>query len=89
MLTILVEIMMSVFIANFKASEHPVINVVARGFVLMFVCFFVGALACMIEGNTIPFIWGLKISFVGGVVGTILIFLIEVACNLIWGRKDK
>ncbi|EPH32372.1 hypothetical protein L293_1465 [Acinetobacter gyllenbergii CIP 110306 = MTCC 11365] len=34
MLTILVEIMMSVFIANFQASEHPIISAVARGILI-------------------------------------------------------
>ncbi|GMA11878.1 hypothetical protein GCM10025882_23030 [Acinetobacter gyllenbergii] len=40
MLTILVEIMMSVFIANFKASEHPIINIVVRGILIMITIFF-------------------------------------------------
>ena len=32
MLTMLVEVIMSVFIANFKAAEHPILNIVIRGF---------------------------------------------------------
>ncbi|EPF93342.1 hypothetical protein GCM10025882_22970 [Acinetobacter gyllenbergii] len=38
-LMILAEMMMSVFIANFKASEHPIISAVARGILIMVTIF--------------------------------------------------
>lgn len=34
MLTIFVEVIMSVFIASFKASEHPIVSNIARGILI-------------------------------------------------------
>ena len=39
MLTVLVEVIMSVFIANFKASEHPIINSIVKGILIAMVMF--------------------------------------------------
>jgi len=39
MLTILVEVFMGVFMANFKASEHPFINITIRAIILAIVIF--------------------------------------------------
>ncbi|EPF93346.1 hypothetical protein GCM10025882_23010 [Acinetobacter gyllenbergii] len=87
MLTILVEIMMSVFIANFKASEHPYINIIARGFIIMVVGFCIGVFSCVLEGNEIPYIWGLKMSFIVGFIVSFLIYFIEIFFNYIDGKK--
>ena len=40
MLTMLVEVIMSVFIANFKASEHPIINIIVRGLLVAVIGFY-------------------------------------------------
>lgn len=42
MLTIFIEIIMSVFIANFKASEYPIITTVVRGLLVAIVLFLFG-----------------------------------------------
>lgn len=34
MLTMLVEVIMGVFIASFKASEHPIIKIIIRGIII-------------------------------------------------------
>ena len=44
MLTMLVEVIMSVFIANFKAAEHPILNIVIRGFLIAIVIFVLASL---------------------------------------------
>ncbi|OBY75641.1 hypothetical protein [Acinetobacter gyllenbergii] len=80
--------MMSVFIANFKASEHPIINVVARGFVIMIAGFFIALFSSIINDWKFFIFFTLLVGFIGGGVGTILIFLIEVSCDCIW-RKEK
>nr|WP_228130901.1 hypothetical protein [Acinetobacter gyllenbergii] len=75
MLTILVEIMMSVFIANFKASEHPIINVVVRGVVIGVTVLCIIFFSDFIEGKKSSFLLGFMISFIGG-------FLIRANSNM-------
>ncbi|MFW1837307.1 hypothetical protein ACG9XS_01755 [Acinetobacter gyllenbergii] len=87
MLTILVEIMMSVFIANFKASEHPIINIVVRGILIMITIFFLGLFSSLVNGREISVGFTLMVSFVGGLVISILVFLIEFICDYIWGKE--
>ncbi|WP_332604599.1 hypothetical protein [Acinetobacter sp. ESBL14] len=87
MLTILVEIMMSVFIANFKASEHPIINIVVRGILIMITIFFLGLFSSLVNGREISVGFTLMVSFVGGLVISILVFLIEFICDSIWGKE--
>ncbi|WP_433848002.1 hypothetical protein [Acinetobacter proteolyticus] len=87
MLTILVEIMMSVFIANFKASEHPIINVVVRGVVIMIACFFIGMSYSIRAGEKVPFGFLLMLSFFAGFVGSILILFVEIFCAYVWRKK--
>lgn len=89
MLTILVEVIVSIFITNFKASEHPVINVVARGFLIMVVGFLIALFSSIIDGWEFSISFTLLASFIGGGVVTILIFLIEIVCDYIWGKKEK
>ncbi|MFW1837304.1 hypothetical protein ACG9XS_01740 [Acinetobacter gyllenbergii] len=88
MLTILVEIMMSVFIANFKASEHPIINVVVRGVVIGVTVLCIIFFSDFIEGKKSSFLLGFMISFIGGFLISLLVFFVEIFCKLIWGR-DK
>ncbi|WP_151752465.1 hypothetical protein [Acinetobacter bereziniae] len=85
MLIILVEIIMSVFIANFKAVEHPIINFIIRGFIIGLTCFLIGLFLSIVSGSDFSFIFALKVCSVVGLVGTIWVFLIE----FIFGVKDK
>ena len=39
MLMMLVEVIMGVFIANFKASEHPIISIIVRGLLVAVIGF--------------------------------------------------
>ncbi|OBY75639.1 hypothetical protein [Acinetobacter gyllenbergii] len=87
MLTILVEIIMSVFIANFKASEHPIISAVARGILIMATIFFMGLFSTFFNGNEFSLKFALIVSFVLGLLGSILLFLIEVFFNYVDRRK--
>ncbi|WP_332604601.1 hypothetical protein [Acinetobacter sp. ESBL14] len=87
MLTILVEIIMSVFIANFKASEHPIISAVARGILIMISIFFVGSFSFVIKGESVPVFWGLIISFFCGIACSFTLLLIEVFGNYIDREK--
>ena len=78
MLTIWVEIIMSVFIANFKASEHPVINILVRGFIFMIFIFLLGIFISIREGREFPIFFTLLVSVTLGFIVTILLFLIEI-----------
>ncbi|MGQ1126359.1 hypothetical protein ACT4VC_00380 [Acinetobacter baumannii] len=81
MLTMLVEVIMSVFIANFKASEHPITNIVVRGILIMIAGFCIGLFASFREGGDFSISWALMISFIVGIVVSLLIFLIEIFAN--------
>nr|WP_322783561.1 hypothetical protein [Acinetobacter gyllenbergii] len=87
MLTILVEIMMSVFIANFKASEHPIINVVARGFLIMLAILVVGLFPLIKDGKEFSIVFSLMVSFLIGFIVSFLIFLIEFFFK--YGERKK
>jgi len=78
MLTVVVEVIMSVFIANFKVSEHPITNIVVRGILIMIAGFCIGVFSSFKKGNEISISWALMISFIVGIVVSLLIFLIEV-----------
>lgn len=87
MLTIWVEIIMGVFIANFKASEHPVINILVRGFIFIIASFLLGLFICIKDGKEFPFFFTLLVSVTLGLIVTILLFLIEILCNYIFREK--
>lgn len=87
MLTILVEVIMSVFIENFKASAHPIINIVVRGILIMITIFFLGIFSSIINGREISVGFTLMVGFIGGLVISILVFLIEFICDYIWGKR--
>ena len=89
MLTILVEVIMSVFIANFKATEHPIANIVVRGILIMITIFFLGLFSSLINGKEFSIKFALMISFFCGLAASFSIFIIEIVCNLIWGNKNK
>lgn len=51
MLTMLVEVIMGVFIENFKASEHPIINIIIRGIIIAIVMFLLMIFSDLSNGN--------------------------------------
>ena len=77
MLTVFVEIIMGVFIANFRASEHPIINFIARGVLIGVTLFFLGLFSSILSGSNFSLIFALKVCFLIGLGGTIWISLIE------------
>ena len=87
MLTIWVEIIMGVFIANFKASEHPVINILVRGFIFMIFIFLLGIFISKREGREFPIFFTLLVSVTLGFIVTILLFFIEIFFNYIFREK--
>lgn len=87
MLTIWVEIIMGVFIANFKASEHPVINILVRGFIFIIASFLLGLFICIKDGKEFSFVFAALLSITVGFVVTILLFLIEILCNYFFREK--
>lgn len=83
MLTVFVEIIMSVFIANFKASDHPIINFVVRGLLIGLILFFLGLFSSILSGSNFSLIFALKVCSIVGLGGTLWISLIEY----IFGKK--
>ncbi|MDP7965754.1 hypothetical protein QWI82_17875, partial [Acinetobacter baumannii] len=57
MLMMLVEVIMGVFIANFKASEHPIISIIVRGLLVAVIGFFIALFSSILEG------WDFSIGF--------------------------
>ncbi|MHA3891162.1 hypothetical protein [Acinetobacter sp. GXMZU3951] len=83
MFTILVEVIMSIFITNFKANEHPIINVVVRGFLISIVMFLLMVFSDISSGEESSIGLALSISVVGGVIISIGILMVEVFFNYI------
>ncbi|MGE8646305.1 hypothetical protein [Acinetobacter vivianii] len=81
MLIILVEVIMSVFIANFKANEHPIINVVVRGFLIAVVMFLLMVFSDISSAGKSSIGLALVISVAGGIMVSIGILMIEVFFN--------
>ena len=80
MLTMLVEVIMGVFIENFKASEHPIINIIIRGIIIAIVMFLLMIFSDLSNGNKSSIGLGLAISIGGGLIIS-LAFLIEIFAN--------
>ncbi|MCL6247976.1 hypothetical protein M5F00_08895 [Acinetobacter sp. ANC 4945] len=85
MLTIFVEIIMGGFIANFRASEHPIINLITRGVLIGITLFFLGLFSSILSGSNFSFIFALKVCLLIGLGGTLWISLIEY----IFGKKSN
>ncbi|MGQ1126358.1 hypothetical protein ACT4VC_00375 [Acinetobacter baumannii] len=75
MLTMLVEVIMSVFIANFKASEHPIINTFIQGIIIAIVMFLLMMFSDFSNGKESSIGLGLAISI--GFGFCISLFLID------------
>ncbi len=81
MLTILVEVIMSVFIVNFKANEYLIINVVVRGFLIAVVMFLLMVFLDISSAGKSSIGLALVISVAGGIMVSIGILMIEVFFN--------
>ncbi|HCA4923633.1 hypothetical protein ACT4ZA_11565 [Acinetobacter baumannii] len=83
MLTMLVEVIMSVFIANFKASEHPIINIIVRGLLVAVIGFFIALFSSIVEGWDFSIGFALIFSLIIGLVVSIFLFAVEAFFNYI------
>lgn len=88
MLTILVEIIMSVFIANFKANEHPVINIVVRGFLVAIIGFFIALFSSIVEGWDFSIGFALIFSLAIGMLVSVFLFVVDILFNYIDRKKS-
>lgn len=81
MLTIFIEIIMSVFIANFKASDHPIITTVVRGILVAITIFLFGIYLSVKDKEPFDVGFVLSISLGIGFCVTIFLFLIDIIFN--------
>ncbi|OEY95281.1 hypothetical protein BJD20_16245 [Acinetobacter proteolyticus] len=77
MFTLLVEVMMSVFIANFKANEHPVIIEMVSVFLISVVMFLLIVFLDISSGKESSIGLALAISVLCGVIISIGILMVE------------
>jgi len=77
MLTILVEVIMSVFIANFKASEHPIINIIVKGVLIAIVMFLLVLFSDISQGKETTILLNIVLALAIGLVISIVVFFIE------------
>jgi len=77
MLTMLVEVIMSVFIANFKASEHPIVNITVRGVLIATVMFLLVLFSDISEGKEITVLLNIVLALAIGLAISIVVFLID------------
>lgn len=69
------------FIENFKASEHPIINIIIRGIIIAIVMFLLMIFSDLSNGNKSSIGLGLAISIGGGLIISLAVFLIEIFAN--------
>ncbi len=69
------------FIENFKASEHPIINIIIRGIIIAIVMFLLMIFLDLSNGNKSSIGLGLAISIGGGLIISLAFFLIEIFAN--------
>ncbi|WP_202742648.1 hypothetical protein [Acinetobacter calcoaceticus] len=77
MLTVLVEVIMSVFIANFKASEHPIINIIVKGVLIAIVMFLLVLFSDISRGKETTVLLNIVLALAIGLVISIVVFFIE------------
>ena len=77
MLTILVEVIMSVFIANFKASEHPIITIIVKGVLIAIVIFLLVLFSDISHGKETTVLLTILLALAIGLVISIVVFFIE------------
>ncbi|TPT95039.1 hypothetical protein FJU54_17810, partial [Acinetobacter baumannii] len=81
MLTMLVEVIMGVFIANFKASEHPIISIIVRGLLVAVIGFFIALFSSILEGWDFSIGFALIFSLIIGLAVSIFLFAVEAFFN--------
>lgn len=69
------------FIENFKASEHPIINIIICGIIIAIVMFLLMIFSDLSNGNKSSIGLGLAISIGGGLIISLAFFLIEIFAN--------
>ncbi|WP_119025459.1 hypothetical protein [Acinetobacter soli] len=77
MLTVLVEVIMSFFIANFKASEHPTINSIVKGILIAMVMFLLVLFLDISQGKETTVLLNIVLALAIGLVISIVVFFIE------------
>lgn len=83
MLTMLVEVIMSVIIANFKASEHPIINIIVRGLLVAVIGFFIALFSSIVEGWDFSIGFALIFSLAIGMLVSVFLLVVEIFFNYI------
>ncbi|HFP7025519.1 TPA: hypothetical protein ACHKB2_003654 [Acinetobacter baumannii] len=83
MLMMLVEVIMGVFIANFKASEHPIISIIVRGLLVAVIGFFIALFSSILEGWNFSIGFALIFSLIIGLAVNIFLFAVEAFFNYI------
>lgn len=73
---------MSVFIANFKASEHPIVSNIARGILIAIGLFIFSIYLDISKDRGINLLFGLGVSLLAGIVVTVLLIAIDYIGNL-------
>ncbi|EXB76933.1 putative membrane protein [Acinetobacter baumannii 299505] len=79
----LVEVIMGVFIANFKASEHPIISIIVRGLLVAVIGFFIALFSSILEGWDFSIGFALIFSLIIGLAVSIFLFAVEAFFNYI------
>ncbi|EIB7123088.1 hypothetical protein OHV66_18875 [Acinetobacter baumannii] len=83
MLMMLVEVIMGVFIANFKASEHPIISIIVRGLLVAVIGFFIALFSSILEDWDFSIGFALIFSLIIGLAVSIFLFAVEAFFNYI------
>ncbi|MDV7567629.1 hypothetical protein R4671_15260 [Acinetobacter baumannii] len=83
MLMMLVEVIMGVFIANFKASEHPIISIIIRGLLVAVIGFFIALFSSILEGWDFSIGFALIFSLIIGLAVSTFLFAVEAFFNYI------
>ncbi|MCT9365257.1 hypothetical protein [Acinetobacter baumannii] len=83
MLMMLVEVIMGVFIANFKASEHPIISIIVRGLLVAVIGFFIALFSSILESWDFSIGFALIFSLIIGLAVSIFLFAVEAFFNYI------
>ncbi|MBY8893093.1 hypothetical protein KSX27_18760, partial [Acinetobacter baumannii] len=72
-----------VFIANFKASEHPIISIIVRGLLVAVIGFFIALFSSILEGWDFSIGFALIFSLIIGLAVSIFLFAVEAFFNYI------
>lgn len=79
----LVEVIMGVFIANFKASEHPAVNIIVRSLLVAVIGFFIALFSSIVEGWDFAIGFALIFSLAIGMLVSVFLFVAEIFFNYI------